>query len=145
MRCDATDVCLGAGAGEIERLHGEWLVLMCCDATDVRLERLPAESSVYMGNGWFGYAVMLWVITMISYYVCLHLVGDTSSLPKSCYVERIRAQYTSPNVPKPNLFSRRPNLLSRRPMQCNLGLQVQEFMPTVPLDSFPFHVVGPKA
>ena len=53
MSCDATDVRLGASAGEIECLHGEWLVLMCCDATDVRLERLPAESSVHMGNGWF--------------------------------------------------------------------------------------------
>ena len=42
-----------AGACGIERPHGEWLVLMCCDATDVRLERLPAESSVHMGNGWF--------------------------------------------------------------------------------------------
>ena len=53
MGCDATDVRLGASAGEIERLHGEWLVWMCCDATDVRLERLPAEWSVHMGNGWF--------------------------------------------------------------------------------------------
>ena len=52
MSCDATDVRLGPIAREIERLHGEWLVLMCCDATDVRLEPLPAESSVYMGNGW---------------------------------------------------------------------------------------------
>ena len=50
---DGTDVRLGASAGEIERLHGEWLVWMCCDATDVRLERLPAEWSVHMGNGWF--------------------------------------------------------------------------------------------
>ena len=40
MRCDATDVRLGAGAREFERLHGEWLVLMCCDATDVCLEPL---------------------------------------------------------------------------------------------------------
>ena len=53
MSCDATDVRLGAIAREIESLHGEWLVLMRRDATDVRLERLPAESSVYMGNGWF--------------------------------------------------------------------------------------------
>ena len=52
---------------------------MCCDATDVRLEPLPAESSVYMGNGWFGYAVMLWVITMIT-YVCLHRVLVESSV-----------------------------------------------------------------
>ena len=52
MSCDATDVRLGAIAREIESLHGEWLVLMRRDATDVRLERLPAESSVYMGNGW---------------------------------------------------------------------------------------------
>ena len=118
MRCDATVVCLGAGAGEIERLHGEWLVLMCCDATDVRLERLPAESSVYMGNGWFGYAVMLWVVTMISYYVCLHLVGDTSSWPKSCYVERIRAQYTSQTFP--NRISFREGPISCREGPCSV-------------------------
>ena len=62
-----------AGACGIERPHGEWLVLMCRDSTDVRLEPLPAESCVYMGNGWFGYAVMLWVITMIT-YVCLQRV-----------------------------------------------------------------------
>ena len=30
----------------IERLDGEWLVLMCCDATDVRLEWALVESSV---------------------------------------------------------------------------------------------------
>ena len=52
MSCDATDVRLGAIAREIERLHGEWLVLMCRDATDVRLERLPAESSVCIVNSW---------------------------------------------------------------------------------------------
>ena len=52
MSCDATDVRLGAIAREIERLHGEWLVLMCCDATDVRLERLPVESSVCIVNSW---------------------------------------------------------------------------------------------
>ena len=68
-----------AGACGIERPHGEWLVLMCCDSTDVRLELLPAESSVYMGNGWFGYAVMLWVITMIT-YVCLQRVLVESSI-----------------------------------------------------------------
>ena len=52
MSCHATDVRLGAIAREIERLHGEWLVLMCRDATDVRLERLPAESSVCSVNSW---------------------------------------------------------------------------------------------
>ena len=60
-----------AGACGIERPHGEWLVLMC--SADVRLEPLPAESRVYMGNGWFGYAVMLWVITVTT-YVCLQQV-----------------------------------------------------------------------
>ena len=35
---------------EIQRLHGEWLSLMCCAATDMCLERAPAKSSVYMGN-----------------------------------------------------------------------------------------------
>ena len=71
-----------AGACGIERPHGEWLVLMCCDSTDVRLELLPAESSVYMRNGWFGYAVMLWVITMIDYdYLCVPPAG-------ACGIER---------------------------------------------------------
>ena len=41
------------GARRIERLDGEWLVLMWCAATDVRLERVLVESSVYMGNGGF--------------------------------------------------------------------------------------------
>ena len=59
MSCDATDVRLGAIAREIESLHGEWLVLMRRDATDVRLERLPAESSVYMGNGWISRVMRL--------------------------------------------------------------------------------------
>ena len=44
MRFDAT-------ACGIERLHGEWLVLMCRDATDVGLERVLVQLSVY-GNGW---------------------------------------------------------------------------------------------
>ena len=52
MSCDATDVRLGAIAREIERLHEEWLVLMYCDATEMRLEPLPAESSVCIVNGW---------------------------------------------------------------------------------------------
>ena len=43
------------------------------------LERLPVESSVYMGNGWFGYAVMLWVITVTT-YVCLQPVLVESSV-----------------------------------------------------------------
>ena len=43
------------------------------------LERLPVESSVYMGNGWFGYAVMLWVIT-VNTYVCLQPVLVESSI-----------------------------------------------------------------
>ena len=30
----------------IERLHGEWLVLMCCHATDVRLECALVEPSI---------------------------------------------------------------------------------------------------
>ena len=79
MSCDATDVRLGANAGETERLHGEWLVLMCCDAIDVRLERLPVESSVYMGNGWFGDAVMLWVVTVTT-SVCLQRMLVESSV-----------------------------------------------------------------
>ena len=29
----------------IERVDGEWLVLMCCHATDVRLERALVEWS----------------------------------------------------------------------------------------------------
>ena len=37
----------------IERLDGEWLVSMCCHATDVRLESALVESSVKMRNGWF--------------------------------------------------------------------------------------------
>ena len=52
MSCDATDVVLGAIARDIERPDGEWLVLMCRDATDVRLERLPAESGVCIVNSW---------------------------------------------------------------------------------------------
>ena len=52
MSFDATDVRLGAIAREIERIHGEWLDLMCCDANDVPLERLPAESSVCIVNSW---------------------------------------------------------------------------------------------
>ena len=44
----------------IERVHGKacfwrrgWLVLICCDATDVRLERVLVQLSVYMGkNDW---------------------------------------------------------------------------------------------
>ena len=43
------------------------------------LERLPVESSVYMANGWFGYAVMLWVIT-VNIYVCLQRVLVESSV-----------------------------------------------------------------
>ena len=43
------------------------------------LEQLPVESSVYMGNGWFGYAVMLWVITVTT-YVCLQPVLVESSV-----------------------------------------------------------------
>ena len=35
----------------IERLDGEWLVLRCCHATDVRLEWAPVESSARWGNG----------------------------------------------------------------------------------------------
>ena len=34
------------GAARIERLDGEWLVLMWCAATDVRLEWVLVESSV---------------------------------------------------------------------------------------------------
>ena len=45
----------------------------------IRLEPLPAESSVYMGNGWIEYAVMLWVVTMIT-YVCLQRVLVESSV-----------------------------------------------------------------
>ena len=52
MSCDATDVRLGAIAREIERLYGEWIVWMCRDAINVRLERLPAESSVCIMNSW---------------------------------------------------------------------------------------------
>ena len=39
-----------AGAGGIERPHGERLVLACC-APDECSERVLLESSVYMGNG----------------------------------------------------------------------------------------------
>ena len=49
--CDATDVFLALGACEIERLHGQRLVLMCCVATDVCLERVLVESSVDMETG----------------------------------------------------------------------------------------------
>ena len=35
----------------IQRLHGYRLLLMCCNASDLCLAWLPAESSV--GNGWF--------------------------------------------------------------------------------------------
>ena len=52
MSCDATDVRLGAIAREIERLYGEWIVWMCRDTIDVRLEWLPAESSVCIMNSW---------------------------------------------------------------------------------------------
>ena len=52
MSCDATDVRLGAIAREIERLYEEWLVLMYCDTTEMRLEPLLAESSVCIVNGW---------------------------------------------------------------------------------------------
>ena len=37
----------------LKRLDWEWLVLMCCHAIDVCLERALVESSVQMGNGWF--------------------------------------------------------------------------------------------
>ena len=37
LRCDATDVCLSRPASEMERLHGEWLAWTCCDAADVCL------------------------------------------------------------------------------------------------------------
>ena len=43
------------------------------------LERLPVESSVYMGNGWFGDAVMLWVVTVTT-SVCLQRVLVESSV-----------------------------------------------------------------
>ena len=43
------------------------------------LERSKMESSVYMGNGWFGYAVMLWVTT-VNTYVCLQRVLVESSV-----------------------------------------------------------------
>ena len=37
----------------IPHLHGEWLVLMCCDAIDVCPERMLAKSSVYTKNTCF--------------------------------------------------------------------------------------------
>ena len=37
----------------IEHLDGEWLVLMWCVATDVRLKWALLESCVWMGTGWF--------------------------------------------------------------------------------------------
>ena len=42
-----------AGASEIERVVGEWLVLKCCDSTAVCLERVPLKRRAYMGNGLF--------------------------------------------------------------------------------------------
>ena len=42
----ATDVRLEVGACGIERLDVEWLVLMWCAATDIRLEWVLVESSV---------------------------------------------------------------------------------------------------
>ena len=52
VRCDANDVCLEPGASEIECLVGEWLVLKCRDSTAVCLERVPLKTSVYMGSSW---------------------------------------------------------------------------------------------
>ena len=48
----------------IERLHGEWLVWICCDVMGDHSEylcvppRVLVESSVHMGNDWFWRAVL---------------------------------------------------------------------------------------
>ena len=40
------------GASEIERVHGEWLVVVRCDANDVCFERVLRKSNLYV---YFGY------------------------------------------------------------------------------------------
>ena len=53
--CAATNVRLqwALRTCRIERLDGDWLVLMWRAATDARLHWAIVEGSVYMGNGWF--------------------------------------------------------------------------------------------
>ena len=46
------------GACQIECLDGEWLIVMCCHAIYARFDRALVESSVWMGNGWVGCAVL---------------------------------------------------------------------------------------
>ena len=45
-----------AGASEIERLVGEWLVLKCCGSTAVRVERVRLKTSIYIGTVGFPHA-----------------------------------------------------------------------------------------
>ena len=54
------------GASEIERVHGEWLVVVRCDANDVCLERVPLKSSIYMWNGWFSSSLMMPMMCVLS-------------------------------------------------------------------------------
>ena len=52
MCCDASDVCLERVlVKSVVYITWELLVLMCCDATDACLERVLLESSATWGNG----------------------------------------------------------------------------------------------
>ena len=61
----------------IERLHRDRLLLMCGAATDLRLECLPVELSIYMGK---------WLVLM-----CCDVTDDhlCVSRPVACGVERL--------------------------------------------------------